>query len=575
MLQRALLRHTAFLGETGRLAGAISRNWLVGIRQTNPAILDMFRDRELAPYRDLLPWSGEFAGKYLTGAHAIYQVTQNAELLAYVQSFLDELLSLQAPDGYLGCYRQECRLTGAFSQQPEKSGCTWDAWSHYHIMYGLYVWYQETGDRRCWDAVLRIAHLFLRSFYGQKPSLVSIGNSEMNLAVYHMFALLYRETGEEQYLDFARHIEEDLRSPQAGDYLRLALAGQEFYQGPKPRWESLHVIMGFAELYRATNDEQYLQAACQIVNSILRTDVHNTGAFSTEEQAVGHPYQNGNIETCCVVAFNALAAQVYSLTGNPLLADHLERSHYNAVLGYYSPTGRWSTYNTPMDGVKCANYHSIVFQSRPGSPELNCCSVNAPRGVGLIASWALMEEEGTLYINQYEAMQAQTQAGLSISIGGDYPCGCRVTVQLDGGVRQKIRFRIPSWSRQTIVQLGQEEFRPAPGAYWELERQWSGETLLFAFDFTPRLEPGARDYQDCYSVLAGPVLYAWDRARNPALPFGPPALSSRQLLQSKPQRAEDGAIVLRLPGGAELVDFQHAGVSGSAYQTWLPVADEP
>ena len=53
------------------------------------------------PYRDLLPWSGEFAGKYLTSAYYVYQLTGDSGLYQYVQGFIAELLSY-LDDGYLG-----------------------------------------------------------------------------------------------------------------------------------------------------------------------------------------------------------------------------------------------------------------------------------------------------------------------------------------------------------------------------------------------------------------------------------------------------------------------------------------
>ena len=67
-------------GETGKLAEKITDNWLMGIRESNPAIIDMFRDRDLLPYRDMLPWSGEFAGKYITGAAFVYKLTGRQDL---------------------------------------------------------------------------------------------------------------------------------------------------------------------------------------------------------------------------------------------------------------------------------------------------------------------------------------------------------------------------------------------------------------------------------------------------------------------------------------------------------------
>ena len=73
--------------------------------------------------------------------------------------------------------------------------------------------------------------------------------AEMNMAPLHIFALLYQRTHEQKYLDFALKITNDLTIPGAGDYIRCAQEGLEYYQGPKPRWESLHIIMGIAALY--------------------------------------------------------------------------------------------------------------------------------------------------------------------------------------------------------------------------------------------------------------------------------------------------------------------------------------
>lgn len=87
-----------------------------------------------------------------------------------------------------------------------------------------------------------------------------------------------------------------------------------------------------------------------IYQSIRRTDRHNTGAFSSTEQAVGNPYDTRAIEACCVVAWGALCIDVLRLTGDPTFVDELELATYNAILGAQYPSGRWWTYNTPMDG---------------------------------------------------------------------------------------------------------------------------------------------------------------------------------------------------------------------------------
>jgi rhamnogalacturonyl hydrolase YesR len=153
---------------------------------------------------------------------------------------------------------------GAYSQNPAASGAPWDAWSHYHIMYGLYLWYKAAGNQKYLDAMLKAADLFIKTFYNGKKRMVSIGWAEMNMAPYHIFAMLYNETKDKKYLDFAMEIEADLAHESAGNYINYSLSGFEYFECPKPRWESMHIILGIAEMYKCTGDEKYLRVAKQI-----------------------------------------------------------------------------------------------------------------------------------------------------------------------------------------------------------------------------------------------------------------------------------------------------------------------
>lgn len=579
------------MGETGQLVDNIISNWLLGIRESNPAIIDMFRDRDLLPHRDLLPWSGEFAGKYITSCYYVYKLTHSKELFEYAVSFINELISYQAEDGYLGCYSKECRLTGAFSQNPTQSSQTWDCWSHYHIMYGLLLWYDLTADKAYFEAVEKTAALFINKFYGDNPRIVSIGSAEMNLAVYHIFGILYRRTKNPDYLYFAKKIEEDLSDKDAGDYINYSLKGYEYYQCPKPRWESMHIIMGIVEMYRNTGDKTYLDVALQIFYSILKTDVHNTGGFSTDEQAIGNPFRNSNIETCCVVAYNALAIELFAETGDIKIPDFLERSHYNAILGSNNPSGKWSTYNTPMEGTRCASRHSIEFQCRPGSPDLNCCSVNAPRGVASMYDWMITQDENTIFINFYERLHAELEDGTVIDINGDYPASNSVAVSFNSKNEKNLALRIPHWSKNTVILCDGEAFNPTSGEYFIIKNTNHSE-ITVNFDFTPYTEDGgwdrenkkipninpARftcdgegDFRNKKSIFIGPVLYGLDNGENPSVDFiNPPAISINSLLKAIPQRQPDGSIQLDVDNMV-LTDFYHLGFSGSSYKTWLSI----
>ena len=412
----------------------------------------------------------------------------------------------------------------------------------------------------------------MNKFYNGKPTLVSIGWAEMNLAAYHAFGLLYRKTQNIDYFNFAKLIEHDISHKDAGNYIYYAQQGYEFYECPKPRWESLHVIMGIAEMYRNTADRKYLDVASQIFYSILKTDVHNTGGFSTNEAAIGTPYKNEKIETCCVVAYNALAIELFLLTDDTKILDFLERSHYNAILGSYSPSGKWSTYDTPMDGAKRANYHDIGFQCRPGSPDLNCCSVNAPRGVANISEWMLTKKKNCLYLNFYEDMTLESDEGISLKVSGNYPANNKVKIHItSNGIRKKIGFRIPSWSTNTKITIGEETFSPDAGTYFLHSKAWNDDVYI-TFDFTPYIEIGDGDCAGKSSIFVGPVLYGLDLHDNPNVDFEQPSvLSKKELTGMTPMCNPDGSIRLEFSNGIKLKDFYHLGESGSVYKTWLKI----
>ena len=134
--------------------------------------------------------------------------------------------------------------------------------------------------------------------------------------------MLYRETGRHRYLRMAQEVLKDFN--RAGDYYRTGLDGMEFFRTPRPRWESLHSLQGLVELYRVTGDETYRQAFLHHWASIRRFDMRNTGGFSSGESATGDPYRNDAIETCCVIAWQAVMVDALRLTGDSTIADDLD-----------------------------------------------------------------------------------------------------------------------------------------------------------------------------------------------------------------------------------------------------------
>jgi DUF1680 family protein len=281
----------------------------------------------------------------------------------------------------------------------------------------------------------------------------------------------------------------------------------------------------------------------------------------------------------------ALSVDMLRLTANPLVADELELSLFNGMLGGQSPTGRWWTYNTPMDGVKKASAHDIVFQARAGSPELNCCSVNAPRGLSMVADWGMMVAEDGYYLNFYGpgtiTVPLAQEGALKLTQTTEYPVQGKVTITL--ALEQEADFtlhlRIPSWSQHTKVAVNGEFIDVAAGTYLALARRWQdGDCIELDLDMSLHFWFGERECAGKVSLYRGPILLAYDQRYNSVDPLDIPPIDLRHLSYDEIAWQQPLApwLLLRFQTQADsplfLCDFANAGIAGTEYRSWLPLS---
>ena len=584
----------SFGGIVGDRIKANLENWLLIAPKANPAMLEMFYERDREVGRERLPWDGEFAGKYLISVVQALRITKDHRLQQMMKYFVADLIASQGGDGYLGAFPREERLTGNNRWTPACSGPApgetaklMDLWGNYHVMLGLFLYHHETGDEKAFAACCSCADLFCRIFLDGDKRVLSAGIPVFNESCIHIFTLLYQKTGALRYLKMAEAIEEDWEMPPSGDYLRMANAGKKMFELPQPRWEGLHSIQALPELYFITGDEKYRKAFEQLWWGIVEGDRHNSGGFSTDEQACGNPYASGTIETCCTIAWQAISVSMLRMTGDSRAADELEFSTWNNVLGAQSPSGRWWTYNTPMNGQRLASAHQIVFQAKPGGPELNCCSVNGPRGLGVLSEWAVMTAKDGVVLNFYgpSALTIPLPSGKKVRLvqKTDFPVSgdIHLTVSPDLPQRFALHLRIPSWSRQTHVVLnGKTMNDPLPGKYLVIEREWkTGDEVSLSFDMSPRFWVGERECHGKVSIYHGPLLLAFDPRYDLSAPSAITSVDVSKPPTSVPTwtREPKPLLLLRFTDTDNkeftLCDFASAGATGNNYVSWFPSND--
>lgn len=503
-----------FVGE--RLAAQLE-HWTLSLPYANPALFQKLRNRSFHNLPNYTGGQHEYLGKYLTGAAYAYAMNRDERLETVIRYTIDQLGDAQDPSGYLGPARAGDRYI-CLSADETKKRYTWDVWCHYHAILGLLLCHRVTGYERALTIALSALDNVL-AFFDDKP-LSAVRCGFTNLAIGHVSALMYEQTGNRAYLAFAERAVEAMADPQseAGNYFEGTLEGKAFYELPNTRWEGLHAIEALYVLHRITQKPAYAEAYEKIWRSTLMTDRHNTGGFTSDERAVGNPYDLRVIETCCTLSWIVLSTNLLMLKKESYIADEIEMSVYNGIFSAQHPSGRHSTYNTPMIGDKKASIHEIVFQSIAGAPETNCCSVNIGRALCSMADWGVVPAPEGLYIHYYGQSRAHVRMpdGREVTVTQEtgYPVDGAVRLRIDAGAPGAlcVMLRIPFWSKATRVRVnGRAVERVVAGQYLALSREWSaGDLIELDFDMSIHLWIGDDVVKGKCAFYHGPLLLAYD-----------------------------------------------------------------
>lgn len=577
------MRNMNIAGAVGDILSANETVWVQRVLEDNPRLFDAFLNPENNDLSKVM-WHGEFPGKLLSGAAQTYLLHNDPETKKVGDRMVILFQKAQGEDGYLGPWKEAVRFNKDVLQQ---SLGKWDTWGQYHCIYGLYRWYQVTGNRNALDVAIRALDGIYAYFIAGGQTFVSQNWAECNLAIGHAFALLYEETGKTSYLKTAEYIvneEWNLEYPDfytkkslSCGWMKAALAGKAFYESGQPRWEGLYALSSLAELYRATGDETYKAALESLWWGILRTDRHNTGSFGTGEGASGDLYGNGS-ETCNTVAWMAFSTDYLKISKNSYVADELELSFYNAALGTLLAGERNFTYMNDSDGIRQAARVVLEGHSFDGGRDLSCCQANGNRGISQVTEWAVLTGQDGLYLNYYGAseMHTRTAAGTSVVLRQEtrYPQNGAVTITVSIAQEEffTLYLRIPVWSVQTAIRLNGAVCEGSrAGYYYEISRKWkTGDVIELDLDLHMHFWVAERDTdKHKVSVYYGPLLLAYrlDGSLQSTPQF------EIDMLRRMEQQNGNGLVSFRgiSTKGTEIVftDYYSAGKDGGAFVSWI------
>lgn len=465
-------------------------------------------------------WRCEFWGKIIRGAIYTYRATRDATLRKALDDTVDELI--QAAD-----------KTGCISSYPvDKQTQDWDIWGRKYVAVGLADYCLEVAPRPKVIEALRRHILALAAQVKASGKPLSEFGWHSGLAANSIMGAVVqaaRLSGDPKVLAFAKEIYHSGCSTR-GDIYDAALKGvPPQYIGNGKAYEMTSCFDSALELYRETGEQRCLKAAKAYWKAVRDTEIFVTGLGGAKD-TWGEYWYNGHYtqlrddvggmgETCIAATWVKFCMQLLSVTGDSEIADELERTLYNGIVGAMTPDGSWWAHLNPYP-LAGKGWRQKAGDQLPGFGE-DCCLAQGPTGLALAPYVAVMTHQGGVTVNLYEAMQCQIpldgKGKCELTMAGDYSRQGKVKLEIKAPSRKfELRLRIPAWSgANTLVKVNGQAVKGVQAGYLRLERVWkNGDCVELHFDMSMRVLD-AFDASKRFALQRGPLVLAQDSRLGP------------------------------------------------------------
>ena len=413
-------------------------------------------------------WCGEFWGKLMLGAARVSDYLQDPSFTRFVGAECRRLIALQDPDGYLGSYGDKELVS---ITDPEKTKSiygwypVWNIWNRKYAMWGMLMAYKATGDREILASVERQMGQLIDMLHRRGLRLHDTGTPAMHglpsMSILKPLVMLYGETGNRAYLDFAAEMlpdwdRDDGECPNFFRNARLDKPLNAWYPD-NGSWDKTYEFLsctdGLVEYYRATGDRRCLETAIAIRDNLAKTDCNPLGAVGFGDHMIGAPkYCNALVEVCDVIHWIRLNVDLFLVTGEKKYLDSVELAYFNGFLA-----GNWRGGAFGPFFLRGHGRHTEQ-RGQSGYAYNHCCVNNLPRTFMDVAEAAVTRDrKGTYHVNLYQDA-AVTLDGVRLEVSGNYPVGSVVTVKVSDP-KAKVAFRKPGWCRKMEVSRTDDGYR--------------------------------------------------------------------------------------------------------------------
>lgn len=468
--------------------------------------LDMERDflsffrkkREKTGYRGL--------GKTLDAAVHLAAYSPSPDLIAWKNHWIDELISTQEENGYIGI----------FPPGPLRAVAAYDTHEKGPIILALVNDYRFFGRKKSLQAAKKLADEIIATWSDAVPINFLYTNENPMI-------LLSEVSGDRKYVDWVRDtfFPEGKLAPAwsmrlGGNPLSsLNMEGCHTY-----RWCDVNIAM--LSLNRFYPDPVLVAAWPQMIAWLKDGGALPPGSFAegerwrrswtTQSGVAPNPellFKNSEHrtkigESCAKCYVLELLDRLMEIAPDAYFGDVMERAYYNGVFASQSPDGRRLAYDLSVEGTRI-----------PNPIDHYCCPGNLRRAFAYLPGRIYRRLADGLYVNLYTASEATLMlpggTRLRLKQVTDYPVSgkIRLEVEPESPVQTVLALRVPAWCGAPAVRVNSKPVSDVePGTFLRLDREWrKGDVVELNFPMEWRWVKGIREQEGRVCLLRGPVVY--------------------------------------------------------------------
>ncbi len=416
-------------------------------------------------------WRGEYFGKQMRGACYAYMYTRDEELYDILTWAAEEILKTQDTFGRISTYAVDNEF------------CGWDMWCRKYVLTGLQHYFRICKDEILKGKILTACCKHLDYIVDKiGPGKIEITSTSKwwgtvnSCTILEPAVELYKMTGYERYLEFAKYIISTGGSSDC-NLIELALDGSLMpYQYPVTKaYEMMSFYEGLLAYYEVTKQKKYFDAAQRFFKAVADSDITIIGCAGCTHELFDHSavqqteYSEQIMqETCVSVTWIRVMTRMYLLTGDVAYYDQIERTGFNALYGSLNTkqcaqvelaSGRYFPAKT-FD-----SYSPLYMNSRgrgiggfltfANGEYGGCCVAIGACGVSIIPMLAVVHNEESIYVNQQFSgrIQVKDKAGKNVFLEFENqdPLQDRCMIHIQDACDLNLKIRNPSWCDTMLV----------------------------------------------------------------------------------------------------------------------------